>query len=393
MIGALTSPLLRLQRGGADLLGALAVTHEPPAARRSDGWIAGGVLVLGALEVGAEETAYAYPAARLLLVVAVGVGVVWRRVHPLWISVAAFGSQALLEVATAVDGSSDSGTPGGQALGMMLIVYALCRWAPARDMAVGFGSVVLFAVIAEVARNDPSDVAFGTVSPWLLAGLVGVVMRYRSVLQANRVEQVRLQERNALARELHDSVAHHVSAIAVQAQAAQFVAATDPAAARQAMREVEETANRAIDEMRQMVGVLRSAADIARSVAHESLADLADPHGHPRVVVAGQTDLTALPPAVGAALYRVAQESLTNARKHARAASNVEIATSAGPSEVVMTVVDDGQRQSGARGDGFGLIGMDERLRALGGTLRAGPLPERGWKVEARIPRTGGGVR
>lgn len=392
MIGARlsTSVLVRLRQGYADLVSALGVAQEPPGAGRIDGWIAGGLFLLGGLELAAADTAYALPGARLALLLLVTVGVVWRRRHPLSVSMGTFGAQALLDVATAADGAADSGTPGGQVLGSILIVYALCRWAPRRDLAVGFGSVLLFAVISGLASNDPSDSAFGTVSPWLLAASVGLVMRYRSVLHANRVEQARLHERNALARELHDSVAHHVSAIAVQAQAAQVVAATDPGAAQQAMREVEETANRAIDEMRQMVGVLRSADDMARAVAHHTLAGLADPLGRPRVVLVGHTDLTVLPPAIGAALYRVAQESVTNARKHARHASAVEVATQVGPAEVVMTVVDDGQGHTGARGEGYGLIGMDERLRALGGTLRAGPLARRGWKVEARIPISGG---
>lgn len=383
--------VVRVQHNVGDLLGPLAVVQEPPAPRRRDVWIAGGLFVLAGLELGAEDTVYRFPSARFLLALALCVGVPWRRAHPLWIAVGGLGGQTLLDVVTAADGAPDSGTPGGQTLAALLIVYALTRWAPGRDVAIGFCSVLVFAVISEIAASTASELSLATVSPWLLAGLIGLVLRYRSALQTNRVAQARLHERNRLARELHDSVAHHVSAIAVQAQAAQFIAPTDPAAAVTAMREVEATANRAIDEMRHMVGVLRSDADIARSVPHDSLDDLAEPEGRPPVVVIGHTDLSDLPPSIGAALYRVAQESITNARKHARGATFVEIATAIGPDALVMTVVNDGLRPSGFHRDGYGLIGMDERLHAVGGTLRAGPLADQGWKVEARIPLPGTG--
>jgi signal transduction histidine kinase len=175
------------------------------------------------------------------------------------------------------------------------------------------------------------------------------------------------------------------------------VAATRPEAALEALAVIEEEASRTLAEMRTMVTALRQgdepelapqrgAADIAR------LADATPGQPGPRVDVELAGDLTALWPPVDAALYRLAQESITNALRHARHATRVVVRAEGDADEVRLTVSDDGDTGFGAGGSGtpgFGLVGMTERAHLLGGTLEAGPRPDGGgWTVRAVLPRS-----
>ncbi len=365
----------------------MAVRQTGSLPRRADWWLAFSAFLLGSLEMVGDETSYAFPLVQFVLVVGVSAAIPWRRQQVLVPVAVVLGLQAAIDIGIRVSGRVDSGVPGAQQLAGLLLVYSLCRWAPPRQLFTGFAVVIVAATISGVALANPS--VSESIMPWLLVGLAALVMRYRSVLNMNRVEQAKLTERNVLARELHDSVAHHVSAIAVQAQAAQFVASSDPMAAAAAMADVEQTANRAIDEMRRMVGVLRSSDDIARTVPSASLADLADSTLSPRVRVNGETDLTGMSPSVAVAIYRVAQEAITNARKHARGVTCIDITCAVTPEVVVLQVINDGALESVGAHDGYGLIGMEERVLALGGELVAGPLPDGGWSVTARIPGPG----
>ncbi len=193
----------------------------------------------------------------------------------------------------------------------------------------------------------------------------------------------------ALARELHDTVAHHVSAIAVQAQAGGVVAAIQPEKAAEALAAIESEASRTLAEMRAMVRLLREeeTADYSPQRGVTDLPDLASADGTPTVEVSLNGSLGRLAPPVDAALYRLAQESLTNAVRHARSATRVEIDVRREGDTVRLRVSDDGQSQPGpAPEPGFGLLGMAERAHLLGGSLSAGPGPEGGWVVEAVLP-------
>jgi signal transduction histidine kinase len=144
--------------------------------------------------------------------------------------------------------------------------------------------------------------------------------------------------------------------------------------------------------MRSMVGALRDGdrADLTpqRGVADiERLARSTGPE--PRVEVELSGDLDDLRPAVDAALYRLAQEAITNALRHARHATCVSVRLRGGPDDVRLTVDDDGHGASGASAPGFGLVGMAERAKLLGGTCAAGPRAEGGWSVTAVLPRLG----
>jgi signal transduction histidine kinase len=113
-----------------------------------------------------------------------------------------------------------------------------------------------------------------------------------------------------------------------------------------------------------------------------------DERTNPRVEVTLDGELDDLSPAMGAAIYRLAQESVTNARRHARHASRVTVAVTGDADHVRLTIDDDGSAAGNRATDGYGLVGMRERASLLGGTFHAGPA-ERGWRVEAVLPRSG----
>lgn len=218
---------------------------------------------------------------------------------------------------------------------------------------------------------------------------LAAVFRYRADLWRRQQWEIRNQERVALARELHDTVAHHVSAIAVQAQAGGVVAGIQPERAAEVLAAIESEASRTLAEMRSMVRVLREdeSADYAPLRGVADLAGLARTDAVPTVEVSVGDGLTQLSPAVDAALYRLAQESLTNAVRHARGATRVGIQVCRSGDSVRLRVSDDGQTSQGPTPEpGFGLLGMAERAQLLGGSFSAGPAPDGGWVVEAVLP-------
>jgi signal transduction histidine kinase len=231
----------------------------------------------------------------------------------------------------------------------------------------------------------------GALAVLFAVSAVGAAVRYRARARARELDQVKLVERERLARDLHDTVAHHVSAMAIRAQAGLVTAETRPDAATDALRVIESEATRALAEMRALVRVLRTGepAQLTPGPSVADLAQLAGPsRGGPAVDVELAGDLGGLSPSVGAAIYRLAQEAVTNARRHARHATRVEVRVSADDRSVRLRVTDDGDAAARADGEtGFGLVGMAERAGLLGGTCEAGPGPERGWTVTAVLPR------
>lgn len=218
-----------------------------------------------------------------------------------------------------------------------------------------------------------------------LLAAVGVVVRQRAAARVRRLEQARLRERERLARDLHDTVAHHVSAIAVRAQAGLAQGTAD--ASGEALRRIAAEASATLAEMRALVHVLR---DDARPALTDLLGLAAPAEGGRPAVVVDLGVLPDVPADAAAALYRVAQESVTNARRHATGATRVSVRLAADGQAVRLVVDDDGTPVAapGAH-TGFGLRGMRERVELLGGTFTAGPGAERGWRVEARIPSGG----
>jgi signal transduction histidine kinase len=364
---------------------------EPRAAavpeRLSRDWLLVGALMVTALLEGSfrEEVAWR----PLVTIVAVGLAPVllWRRTHPLACVVVGFGTGMALALASQLAGIPGVGL--NTMIYILVLVYALVRWGSGRQIVIGL-AVVLVAAVLSIATDytGPAEL-FGGLGVLVAAATGGAAFRYRAESWRRALDQIRSQERVGLARELHDMVAHHVSAIAVQAQAGRAMAGQRPEAGLEALAAIEGEASRTLAEMRAMVRVLRDGAptEYAPQPGVADLASLARRDPVPVVDVELPDDLDQLPPQVDTAVYRLAQEALTNALRHARNASRVEIRVVEGAGRLRLRVTDDG-RIDPARpaSHGFGLLGMTERAQLLGGTLRAGPAPEGGWTVEAELP-------
>ncbi len=319
----------------------------------------------------------------------------WRRTHPLRCVAAAFGLVAVVQVASLVLGADWRGLDA--TVFVILLVYALFRWGSGRDAVIGLAilsiPILLNAFYAQTHSDEMSlgEVAQGALFVLLVAA-VGASVRYADNARRRGTDQVKLLEREQLARELHDTVAHHVSAIAIRAQAGRVVAPTDPVAAVEALAVIEEEASRTLAEMRTMVSALRQGEepDLTPQRGVAQVEDLAtSPGERPRVDVELSGDLDGLRPSVDAAIFRLAQESITNAVRHARHATRVQVAVRGEPDCVRMTVHDDGDAgpYDPRAATGFGLVGMAERAKLLGGSLEAGPTRTRGWTVTAVLPR------
>ena len=366
---------------------------EPRAAavpeRLSRDWVLVGALMVTALLEGVFRDDVAWRPFVTIVTVGLTPVLLWRRTHPLVCVVVGFGTGMALGLVTL--------TSGVPALGLdtmiyiLLLLYALVRWGSGREIVIGLTVVLVAAVIATVADYTGPAVVIGGFGILAAAAAGGAASRYRAESWRRALDQIRSQERVGLARELHDMVAHHVSAIAVQAQAGRTVAGQRPEAALEALSVIEGEASRTLAEMRAMVRVLRDGApaEYAPQPGVADLVSLARREPVPVVDVEVAGDLTGLPVQVDAAVYRLAQEALTNALRHARNASRVEIRVLEGAGRLRLRVTDDGQIDPARpTSQGFGLLGMTERVQLLGGTLRAGPTPEGGWTVDAELPTT-----
>ncbi|MFJ7159206.1 sensor histidine kinase [Streptomyces sp. NPDC101118] len=313
----------------------------------------------------------------------------WRRTRPLAMVELGFGSVMLLHVASLAAAPRD---PAGLDTNVvvLVLVYALPRWGSGREIVLG-GAVILAAcTLATVTYETPVVQNVVGLAFLLLPGVVGAAVRFRVTARERLLDQVRSREREQLARELHDTVAHHVSAMVIIAQAGRVLAGTDPSAAVEALEKVEEEGARTLEEMRAMVAALRDRGVGAELAPPAGVADLErlvrTPGGRLRVDLGLDGELDALPPAVDAAVYRIVQESVTNAMRHAVEATEVVVRIAAERHTVRVSVRDNGQRTGRGRA-GYGLAGLRERAALLGGTLRAGPGTDQGWHVEAELPR------
>lgn len=315
----------------------------------------------------------------------------WRRVHPLGAAAVAFGTLAVVDIVRILTGSQ--GALPSSISATLVLTYALLRWGSGRQAAVGLGVVMVWLPITTVADLTGLAETVAAYAFFLSAAALGAAARYREKIRIRDIDEAKAREREQLARELHDTVAHHVSGIAIQAQAGRAIAASHPERALEALATIEDAATRTLTELRAIVGVLRASQDseFAPQPGVGEVEQLATRSQTPpcvEVTLAGQLD--DLSPAVGSAIYRLAQESITNARRHARHATRVAVAVTGDTDQVRLTVDDDGSSGTTGRSlDGYGLVGMRERATLLGGTFHAGPTAGRGWRVEATLPRAG----
>ena len=183
-----------------------------------------------------------------------------------------------------------------------------------------------------------------------------------------------------------------MSAIAIQAEAGSALAASDPDASVQALRTIKSEASRTLAEMRSIVGVLRRGDE--EPGPRKGLADLqglADDGRQPPIELEMHGDLDGVAPPIQTAVFRIAQEATTNARRHARRATGITVQVQGSAEDVELVITDDGDASyvDPATASGYGLVGMTERVSLHGGSLDVGPNPGRGWTVRAVLPKGG----
>jgi signal transduction histidine kinase len=276
---------------------------------------------------------------------------------------------------------------------LLLSAYSLARHAARRDAAIGLGMGIAcfvglwLAGVPDLRRRDLLLALALLAAAWA----VGEVVRTRRQLQRDQVRTAVTEERLRIARELHDVVAHSMSLIAVQAGVGAHVIETDPSAARHSLDVIAETSRKALEQTRSMLGMLREENEDGNRPPTQGLDDLP---GLVEDVRAAGLDVhlvrSAAAPeidtAVSLAAYRIVQESLTNVIKHS-AAVTATVTMGAGAQELDLVVSDPGPTRPalGADSSGHGLIGLDERVRLVGGALTYGPEGD-GFRVHATLP-------
>jgi signal transduction histidine kinase len=283
--------------------------------------------------------------------------------------------------------------PGiGELTGMAVLCAMAIRHRPPAEAALAASAygAALLAIVGWRQQGLHGDL-------FLLVLGVAFAVTVTTGVYARSVEQRRTEyaratrqsERDAIARELHDLVAHHVTGIVVQAQAARLVAAERPDVTADALSSIERAGADALSSLRAMVGALRADradAPIAPTATLDDIRQLGTSDGIALpVVVSLDAAAERLPGSVTASLHRIAIEALTNARRHGAGATTVDVAVACGPQQVTLSVTNDGAVVT-ARRPGFGLVGIAERVAALGGRFEAGPRPTGGWAVTAVLP-------
>lgn len=362
--------------------------------------------------------------------IAITIPLAWRRIAPITSAVivsAAFIVGGLVYVPELLVGN----------IALFLAIYSVGAWSTVRRSALIARVAIIAAMLAWlvialfIQATDPSalpDVprlgAFSPMVAFMLLQILTNVLyfgaafyfgdrawaatRARAQLEQRTAEldgeRFRLTEqavaldRVRIARELHDSVAHHVSVMGVQAAAARATLDTDPAVARSSLLNVEETARTAVVELHQMLTTLRDSdsdsggpeagdpegsaigvAALPTLVAASSLAGIPT-----RLDIVG--DPRPLPPAVSLNLYRIAQEALTNARKHAGPGAEADVRLRYLDESVELEVANTGAVHTRRSPGGLGQLGMRERVAASGGMLEIGPRSRGGYVVRARVP-------
>ncbi|TVT52943.1 two-component sensor histidine kinase [Amycolatopsis rhizosphaerae] len=289
--------------------------------------------------------------------------------------------------------------PPTQVLAGMAIVVFLVRYT---TRAQASAAIALMSVAVGLSVLEAPSVSLSTlfIGALLLLGIsvaVGLYFRARDSERARAVEaavtEAQTSERMALARELHDVVAHHVTGIVVQAQAAKMIGGQNPAMAMEALGRIEEAGTEALVAMRRLVGSMRSSTHTAEQATTDLEADLRGlvEAGHHGVPTEADLRISAdVPQEVARSALRLVQESLTNVGKHAPNASRVHVLAETVGDELHIRVDNDGyrvDRPAGGSG-GYGLVGMRERVELLHGRLTAGPV-DGGWLVEAWLPLHG----
>jgi signal transduction histidine kinase len=338
--------------------------------------------------------------------VACAVPIALRRVAP-WAAV-------VLTTVALVIGAVVTVQPVTVVVAIVVLTYSTAAHFPLRRAVLALAAMWLPVLVVNALTPDaskPEDMSTGYIM--FLNGLLGMVCFFigrtvharRSSTQALEeraraaeenqralAEQAVAEERRRIARELHDMVAHHVSVMGVLATGARRVLRRDPDASDEALSTIEDTSRTTLREMRRLLDVLRTEAEPAAEMAPqpglagiETLVEQVREAGLP-VSLRVDGSPGSLAPGVALTIYRIVQEALTNALKHAGAAT-AQVRLSFGVYWLIVEIFDTGRGPApGSDHVGHGLVGMRERVALYGGTLRTGPRPGGGFRVYAKIP-------
>jgi len=368
------------------------------------------LLTVGALE-DASSLAHHLGGVSIAALVALTSTVAWRRLSPVLATLVSVAAFAAFQLA-----SRHAGDGAFEVAAVALNFYMLGRRAQRRNSVFVSGAVFAWWLVGTGFAGSSTGASIGDVlaSAVLLGALpfaVGRTLTARGLLvrklevtatrlaaeQEVRARCAAADERNRMARELHDVIAHDVSVMVIQASAAGRVAGRDPQAARTALAVVEGAGRDALVELRRIVGVLRRGSDELGGEAAPGLSQLDVLVERARaaglaVELRINDQHSALSPGLDLVAFRVIQEALTNTIKHAGRAQ-VQVNVTFGARELDLEVLDSGGSLALAGGDrgesGHGLVGMAERVGLYGGELRTGHRAEGGFKVRARIPLDG----
>ena len=367
-------------------------------------------LVMTAIGVGSVFTtdptvAVDYPpanAALVLLAVGASLPLAFRRIYPY----TALAVSAVCISTIMVVPWNEGVTP----LGTLALLYSVAVYRPTRVAVAGLvtvlGMFTFFALIHVPAFDTPAGILSTAVFcvPWA----IGVAVRRQRTLREEATQRALAAEREVavaeqramfnerlrIARELHDVVAHTLSVVAVQAGVARHLMHEQPQRVGPALTAIEEASRMALDDLRRMLGVLREGPDATSLMTLSPAPGLADlepliaihreSYGPAQLII--EPGVEQLPDSVRITVYRIVQEALTNARRHApRAAVTVTVASCDG--DVTLVVENPGSGQPTMHtSPGFGLVGMRERVGLFGGVFEAGPTEAGGFRIRAVLP-------
>ena len=342
-----------------------------------------------------------------LFYAAAGLALIWRRRHP-FASYCVVAS--VLAAQSLIIGTSEG---NGVLIPAAIAAYSVAANAPRRQALIALALVAPLAVLREW-RNPDNTTAAATadayawyliiVAAWLLGAYLRTRRLYVAELAARaaraereheeRAANAAAQERSRIAREMHDILAHSVSVMVVQAEAAEEMLDRDPARSRLALQTIQRTGRDALVDLRRTLGMLRQTPDAALSpqpglASVNALIAEVEQAGLPVTVTEhGQRRLLA--PTLDLAAYRILQEGLTNSLKHARA-TTAHVSIRYTPAAVDLEIRDDGSAPVGTPSNraGHGLLGLRERAALFGGEVQAGPAEGGGFVLRARLPLDG----
>jgi len=367
-----------------------------------DAALASGLAVLAQAEIWSAELDLEDKVAIAPLGAIATVALIWRRRVPL--AVVLVAGVSVFASSVIVPPSSED--PIAPALAMAVGLYSVGAYTEGRSATAG-GLLTLALVFSAVAQ-DPDAASAG--SFLFFALVVGGPRAAGRAIRRRRASEHRLEhravtaererearareavaeERSRIARELHDVVAHAISVIVVQARGGRRSLESEPDEARGSFDAIEETGRQALTEMRRLLGMLRASDEEISLAPQPSLANLEDLLGQVRktglpVELSVEGKPRVLPPGVDLSAYRIVQEALTNALKHAGPA-RARVVLRYGTEDLELEIVDDGSGVGSEGNGGHGLAGMRERVTVFGGELSAGPRPEGGYALRARLP-------